>query len=449
MPSLLKRLNPFRILKNFLPRSLFARSLLIIVVPMIIFQILITTVFVDNHWRKVSSRLAFSLVGEIGVMTRELDGGYNVKRVLEMAHYGRNYLDLIVTVEPNRRLNPVIETSGAWEPFIIEALSEELENQIKRPFSLSLGPDDKWVNIGIQMEWGVFRVFALERRLFSSSAYIFLLWMIGSSLILFTIAVMFMRNQIRPIHKLAAAAERLGKGRDIGNFKPEGSREVRSAGRAFINMQERIKRQIEQRTTMLAGISHDLKTPLTRMKLALALLPEGDDTSALKGDVADMERMIASYLDFVRGEGEEASSSLSLNELISKLSAQIERHNKDIEISIDGEIDMTVRPLAFERALQNFISNAERYGSKIWILASRVEDDIHIYIDDNGVGIDPKQYEDVFKPFYRVDSSRNSATGGVGLGMTIARDIILAHGGQVNLGKSNHGGLRVIITIPV
>ena len=449
MSSLLKKLNPFRYIKNFLPRSLFARSLLIIVVPMIIFQILVTTVFVDNHWRKVSSRLAFSLVGEIGVMTRELEQGYSVKRVLEMARYGRNYLDLIVTVEPNRTLTPYIETSGAWEPFIIEALSDELDSQIRRPFSLSLGPDDKWVNIGIQMEWGVFRVFALERRLFSSSAYICLLWMVGSSIILFTIAVVFMRNQIRPIHKLAAVAERLGKGRDIGNFKPEGSREVRAAGRAFINMQERIKRQIEQRTTMLAGISHDLKTPLTRMKLALAMFPDNQDAHALKGDVADMERMIASYLDFVRGAGEEASASLSLRDLLSKLSSQVSRHDKIAHIDMVHDIDVTVRPLAFERALQNFISNAERYGNEIWLTAYRNEDDVLIIVEDNGVGIDPKNYDDVFKPFFRVDSSRNSATGGVGLGMTIARDIILAHGGQVTLAKSAHGGLKVTITVPV
>ena len=442
--------NPFRFLKSWLPRTLFARSLLIIVVPLILFQVVITMVFVDNHWRKVSTRLAFSLVGEIGVMTRELEAGYNVKRVLEMAHYGRNYLDLIVTVEPGRRLDPVIETSGAWEPFIIEAMSEELTQQIKRPFSLALGPDDKWVNIGIQMEWGVFRVFALERRLFSSSAYIFLLWMLGSSLILFSIAVLFMRNQIRPIHKLAAAAERLGKGREIGTFKPEGSREVRAAGRAFINMQERIKRQVEQRTTMLAGISHDLKTPLTRMKLALAILPESEDLNALKGDVSDMERMIASYLDFVKGEGEEASETILLNPLLEKLANAVRRSGKVFEIEVETNLSLTVRPLSFERVLQNFISNAERYSTHMMITAMRDDNEIIITLDDNGAGIDPVYFDDVFKPFFRVDVSRNSETGGVGLGMTIARDIILAHGGDVSLSKSPLlGGLKVTIVLPI
>lgn len=445
----MKIYNPFKWIKSFIPRSLFARSLLIIVIPMILFQVVITTVFVDNHWRKVSGRLAFSLAGEIGVMTRELQDGYNVKRVLEMAKYGRDYLDLIVTVEPGRTLTPVVETSGAWEPFIIEAMSEELSRQVQRPFSLALGPDDKWVNIGIQMEWGVFRVFALERRLFSSSAYIFLLWMLGSSLILFSIAVLFMRNQIRPIHKLAAAAERLGKGRDIGNFKAEGSREVRAAGRAFISMQERIKRQVEQRTTMLAGISHDLKTPLTRMKLALALMPEHEDLNALKGDVNDMERMIASYLDFVKGEGEELSEIISLKKLLEKLSVRVDT-TKRIDINSDDKIDITVRPIAFERALQNFITNAERYSTHIMITALRDDNEIEISIEDNGAGIDPKHYDDVFKPFFRVDSSRNSETGGVGLGMTIARDIILAHGGDVSLHKSPQlGGLQVLIIIPV
>jgi two-component system osmolarity sensor histidine kinase EnvZ len=273
--------------------------------------------------------------------------------------------------------------------------------------------------------------------------------MLGSSIILFTIAVVFMRNQIRPIHKLAAVAERLGKGRDIGNFKPEGSREVRSAGRAFLTMQERIKRQVEQRTTMLAGISHDLKTPLTRMKLGLAFLPEGEDRKALEGDVNDMERMISSYLDFVRGEGEEQSERIPLRALLDKICTQTIRHGKMAHINLMQDIEITIRPLAFERALQNFIGNAERYATDIFISAERQEDMIEITIEDNGVGIDPKYYDDVFRPFFRIDPSRNASTGGVGLGMPIAQDIIHAHGGEVRLDKSLHGGLKVIIRLPI
>lgn len=426
---------------------MFARSLLIIVVPVLLFQVVVTIVFVDNHWRKVTSRLAFAVAGEIA-MFADMMPEYDPQLLNSLAILGTKKLGLIITAEPGRTLNPGIETSGTWEPFTVEALSEELRTRVKRPFSLSFGPDDKWANIGIQMKWGVFRVFALERRLFSASAYIFILWMVGSSIILFTIAVFFMRNQIRPIHRLAIAAERLGTGREIGNFKPEGAREVRSAARAFLSMHERIRRQIEQRTAMLAGISHDLRTPLTRLKLGLSMLGEGPDIDALKGDLQDMEKMINSYIDFVRGNEKEPSARTSINEVLDKCAGIVRRHGHSIDCNIEGDIHLTLRPIAFERVLLNLLSNAEKYGSHIWLAAQRVEDDLIITIDDNGPGLKPELREEVFKPFFRADTSRNLSTGGVGLGLTIAKDIILEHGGQLSLEESPHGGLRALIKLP-
>ena len=369
--------------------------------------------------------------------------------MLTMAKYTAQNLDLLITFEPGRTLIPQVETSGTWEQFSVQALSRAMELQVRRPYSLSFSPDDDWVNIGVQLPNGVLRAFALERRLFSSSAYIFLMWLIGSSAVLFTIAAMFMRNQVRPIRKLAIAAERLGKGRDIPSFKPEGAREVRQAGRAFIDMHERITRQIEQRTAMLAGISHDLRTPLTRLKLGISMLGETPEIEALKGDVVDMERMLNSYLDFVRGEGREATVKVDIATIIAKLADTTSRHGTPVQVLCEGDLNVSVRPLAFERALQNLISNGSKYGKTVWVSASRQEETIMIIVEDDGPGVDPALYEDVFKPFFRADASRNIQTGGVGLGLPIVRDIIHAHGGQVHLEKSTRGGLAAVIYLPV
>lgn len=435
--------------RKLLPRTLFARSLLIIVIPVLLLQVVTTIVFVDNHWRKITSRLAFAVAGEVSIMADELEHGSDPRKFRDTAAYAAKNLDLLVTFEPERTLTPGIKTSGTWEPFTAEALSKSMEQQVRRPYSLSLSPDDEWVNIGVQLPNGILRVFVLERRLFSSSAYIFLFWMVGSSAILFAIAALFMRNQIRPIRKLALAAERMGKGQNIRPLKPEGAREVRQATHAFLDMHERITRQIEQRTAMLAGISHDLRTPLTRLNLGLSILGETPEIEALKGDVRDMERMINGYLTFVRGEGQEKSELTDLEGLIGKLVESTRRHGTQIDSEARGNLTVSLRPIAFERCLQNLISNAEKYASRIWITAERQENGLYIHVEDNGPGLDPALYEEVFKPFFRADASRNTTTGGVGLGLPIARDIIHSHGGNIHLGPSPHGGLAAIIFLPV
>ncbi len=444
-----RHLSPFFWINQLLPRTLFARSLLIIIIPVLLLQVVATVVFVNNHWSKVTSRLAFAVAGEVAVLAQEMEQGASQVQMLTMAKYTAQNLDLLITFEPGRTLIPQVETSGTWEQFSVQALSRAMELQVRRPYSLSFSPDDDWVNIGVQLPNGVLRAFALERRLFSSSAYIFLMWLIGSSAVLFTIAAMFMRNQVRPIRKLAIAAERLGKGRDIPSFKPEGAREVRQAGRAFIDMHERITRQIEQRTAMLAGISHDLRTPLTRLKLGISMLGETPEIEALKGDVVDMERMLNSYLDFVRGEGREATVKVDIATIIAKLADTTSRHGTPVQVLCEGDLNVSVRPLAFERALQNLISNGSKYGKTVWVSASRQEETIMIIVEDDGPGVDPALYEDVFKPFFRADASRNIQTGGVGLGLPIVRDIIHAHGGQVHLEKSTRGGLAAVIYLPV
>ncbi len=448
-----KTYHPSYWVKKIMPRTLFARSLLIIVVPVLLLQIITTLVFVDNHWRKVTSRLAFAVAGEIAIIADDLDHNHAAYRVRDISGVYARKLDLLVTFESGATLVPervaAGKWTGTWGPFAVEALSKSMESQVRRPYSLSFSPDNEWVNIGVQLHGGVLRVLVLERRLYTSSANIFLLWVLGTSVILFAISVFFMRNQIRPIRKLAVMAERMGKGREIGAFKPEGAREVRQATRAFLEMHERITRQVEQRTAMLAGVSHDLRTPLTRLKLGLSLIGDNDDVAALKQDVADMERMVTSYLNFLRGEGEEVTETVTLSALVDKVAEAVKRHGTPVHVEIDPAIRMDVRPLAFTRCIQNLVSNAEKYGSEVWIAAKDKIDQVIITVDDNGEGLSPDLYEDVFKPFFRADTSRNVSTGGVGLGLPIVRDIVQAHGGDVHLEKSPKGGLRVVITLPV
>lgn len=443
------KLSLLKWFKNLLPRTLFARSLLIIVIPVLLLQVVTTLVFVDNHWRKVTSRLAFAVAGEIAIMANDIDQHHTEADIQNLSRKYAQKLDLLVTFEMGARLVPEVKSQGTWEPMTAQALSVALDKQVRLPYSLSFSQDDEWVNIGIQMDTGVLRVLALERRLFSTSAYIFLIWVMGSSLILFAIAVIFMRNQIRPIRKLALIAERMGKGQNVQAYKPEGAREIRQAGQAFLEMQERITRQIEQRTAMLAGISHDLRTPLTRLKLGLSLIGDNPDIEALKNDVTDMENMVNSYLDFVRGEGREFTSAVNLREFLEKSVENFKRHGTDISLDCASGVIVNVRPLLFTRCIQNIVQNADKYGTKIWIVVEQSGAQIFIHVDDNGPGINPELYDDVFRPFFRVDTSRNTNTGGVGLGLPIVRDIIHAHGGQVSLAKSAYGGLRVTLVLPI
>jgi two-component system osmolarity sensor histidine kinase EnvZ len=263
------------------------------------------------------------------------------------------------------------------------------------------------------------------------------------------IATVFMRNQVRSVRKLAAAADSFGKGRDVPNFKPEGAVEVRQAAQAFKLMQDRIKRQMRQRTEMLAGVSHDLRTPLTRMKLQLAMLGEVDGRAELEEDVAEMEQMVEGYLAFVRGEGGEASVPTDLASLVEDVVARYRREGREMDLHVEDTLVMTLKPKAMARVLSNLIGNAHRYGGHVWVRVGRRPDAAEVIIDDDGPGIPVESREQVFKPFFRLERSRNLATGGVGLGLTIARDIVRGHGGEVLLEDSPLGGLRARVRLPL
>ena len=435
------------IFKTILPRTLFGRALLIIVTPLILLQIVTTLVFYDRHWETVARRLSGGVAGEVATLIRLLDertdpGGRTT--VLEMA---RQHMELRAALKLGAILPNTAPATGSG--ILERTLSRALTDRVRKPFHIDTKSYDREIEINVQLPEGVLQVFTSRKRLFTSTTYIFVIWMVGTSLILFAVAMLFMRNQVRPIRRLAAAAESFGKGRDVPEFHPSGATEVRQAAAAFLDMRDRIRRQMGQRTDMLSGVSHDLRTPLTRMKLQLAMLADSPETAELKSDIAEMETMIEGYLAFARGEGTERPREVDLAALLGEVAEGARRDGAEVALATNGALSMTARPDAVKRSLTNIVANAARYGERVAIAAKRQADAIEITIDDDGPGIPGTMREDVFRPFFRLDRSRNPATGGIGLGLTIARDVIRGHGGDLTLASSPLGGLRATVRLPV
>jgi two-component system osmolarity sensor histidine kinase EnvZ len=341
------------------------------------------------------------------------------------------------------------------EPEYFDIVAREvqgaLEADLKRPFFLDNNIGGGQLLVEIQLSDGdVMDVLVPHVRLTFGSSFAYVLAQLGLALVLFGLAIWFMRRELVPIEHLGVAADALGKGRDVPDFAfSGGTREVRNAATAFHTMRIRLRRSIQQRTEMLAGVSHDLRTPLTRMKLSLALLPDSPETRELSDDVDDMQRMIEGYLAFARGEGDEEPVMSDLSEILEDVAAGARHGKASLELSWKGDMNVELRPIAIKRCLTNIVSNAQRYASEIRIEAVRGRTSVEITVDDNGPGIPPENYEDVFRPFLRLDQSRNAATGGVGLGLSIARDVARSHGGDVTLAVSPLGGLRAIVRIPL
>ncbi len=441
-----RRRGPLRWIKRILPRSLFARSLLILLTPVILAQMVATFVFYDRHWETMIDRLAFAVAGEIAFVIEEIELDANAGERSDTIARAARTTDLIVTLEPGARLPPERQRFvGTLET----TLAQALERKVRRPFTINTRIAHEWYEVRVQLSDGVLRVLSPERRLFSPTTYIFILWMIGSALVLIGVAILFMRNQIRPIRRLAEAVDRLGKGREVKDFRPEGASEVRKAAAAFLVMRDRIQRQLVQRTEMLAGVSHDLRTPLTRMKLQMAMMGDGPDVEALRADVAEMETMVEGYLAFARGEGGETTVATDLGRLIADLLADARREGADVEATVPEGLVMDVRPNALRRGLANLVANAVRYAGRCWVTARRYGPVVEIHVDDDGPGIPPDMREAVFRPFFRLEESRNHDTGGAGLGLAIARDVVRGHGGDLVLETSPHGGLRATIRLPL
>lgn len=434
----------------WLPATLMGRSALIIVIPLILVQVISTFIFYDNHWEALSRRLAQGLAGDISHIRIYMRDNPSKEDFAWIQSVARQTMLLKIALDEGAALpsNQIITADGPFPDF----LTRELWREMKRPFTIDFEKSDREIEIAMQLPSGVLHVLAPRKRLFSSTTYVFVLWMAGSSLLLFGIAALFLNNQVRAVRRLARAADSFGKGQDVPNFKPEGAKEVRQAARAFTVMRNRIQRQIDQRTEMLAGVSHDLRTPLTRMKLQVEMLDSVNeqDIAAIKEDIDDMERMLNGYLAFARGEGSEPTQPTNIPALIEDIHRRFKRDGAAIVLDIEGlEKPVLVKPIAFQRCLNNLVGNAARYGTRVEIGARRTGIHLEVNVDDDGPGIPAEHREEVFKAFYRVEPSRNPETGGIGLGMTIARDIARSLGGDVIVDESPLCGLRATVRIPV
>ena len=437
--------GPAGLRSALMPKGLYARSILIVVMPIVLLQGVVAYVFMERHWQTVTQRLSGALSRDIAALIEVMETYPHEQRFADVVRLA-DTLGLTVAVLPPGPLPP-----AAPRPFfdlLDRTLSRELLQRIGRPFWIDTVGNSDLVEIRVRSEDSTLQVFARRSRAYASNSHIFLVWMAGTSLVVVAIALLFLRNQIVPILLLARAAEAFGKGRPAQAFRPRGAREVRQAAQAFLDMRERIERQIEQRTTMLSGVSHDLRTVLTRFRLELELLPESDDTLAMRADVDEMSRMLEDYLAFARGDGGEESRSVSLPALIEEAVEPARRAGHIVGVAFEGTPEAQVRPIAVRRCLANLVGNAGRFARRIEVAARHADGWLTVTVDDDGPGIPVEERERVFRPFYRLDTARNADAGGSGLGLAIARDVARGHGGDITLAESPLGGLRATVALP-
>ncbi len=435
-------------IKRYLPASLFGRALLILVLPMVIMQAAALFFFYERHWDNMQRNFSRWLAGEVAFLVYELERADD-KREVVLAKLSRNFMDIEIRPVTDKAEMPKSFPSASDDK-LLAYFSRQLHAIIREPFSVERPAGAESVILYVKLdEGGVLRMRFSIKRLASVTAEIFIWWMVGSAGLLLIIATMFLRNQIRPIHRLADAAEQFGRGKEDEAFRPQGATEVRKAGRSFIAMRERLKRMISARTDMLAAISHDLRTPLTRMHLALAMFPDSKHTAPLLADVKEMEKMIQEYLDFARGEGGEKQKQVRLSTYLSSHVNSYAQQGHDIVVTAVPDIDVVLFPNAMRRCLSNVMENALRYGTRAEVQAVQAGRNIEILIDDDGPGIPADKRDMAMQPFRRLDAARDPNTGGAGLGLSIVQDIALRHGGKVMLEDSPLGGLRVRVRLPV
>ena len=435
-----------RFLRRRLPSSLFGRSLLIIVLPIAVMQMAVTWVFFDAHWQTVTSRLSEGLAGDIAWAVDSYKQDPSPASLAHIADRAERSLDLSLVLQQGRSL-PERLHANQFEA-IDRSLNRALSDRLDDPFWFDTTHYPAYVDIKVKVKGGVLRFLAPIDRAYATQGHMFVFWMVAATVILTATSILFIRNQVRAIERLAEAAEAFGRGVDA-DFKPHGAREVRQAAQAFLDMRERLQRHIDQRTALLASVSHDLRTPLTRLKLELALAEPSPRAEDMKLDLAEMEHMIDEYLAFARGQGGESLETVAVRGLIEEVSEGAKRAGAQVSVQVDPSLTTAVRPNAFKRAISNLVMNAAVHGERVEVAARRgATGGIEILVDDNGPGIAPDLYEEAFRPFARLDEARNQNTKGVGLGLAIARDVARGHGGDVTLARSPLGGLRAVVRLP-
>ena len=433
----------FKKLKKISPNGLYTRSLIIIIAPIVVLQAILTFVFLERHWQLVTKKLSSSVVSEIGMiikMQKETDQE-------TISSYAKEFYDISINYYSNQEI-PL--DNNIPKTIVERTLVREIGERLDTKTWVQDFPEEKKVKVLIPLGSSIIEFLIPRRNVYATNSHIFLVWMVISSILILSIAILFLRQQIKPIEKLAKAAESFGMGKKIENFKPSGASEVRKAADAYIKMQERIEKFIEQRTLMLAGVSHDLRTPLTRIKLQLEMLSKNRENEELLKDVDEMQYMLETYLDFSQTVSSEESSLVNINKLIEEVIDTSKDENKFIIFKPlkKNEINHKCKYIALKRCIINIINNAKAYGDKIIIKLSESDNEININIEDNGPGISEKDYQKALKPFQRLDSSRNQNIAGSGLGLSISQDIIKTLDGDLNLSKSEMGGLKVEINLP-
>jgi two-component system osmolarity sensor histidine kinase EnvZ len=432
-------------IKAFLPRGLFGRSVLLLAAPLILSQIVGTWVFYDRFWVTIMRRNATAAASDIALVvdSRHIFSDADATTFLRLVDTTTGFHS---TLLPQGL--PLAGGEDASKSRIGRYLAAALADRHLGPFFID-GTD--WpANLLVRIADydGVLQVTVPRDRLYTSLVFVVLSWMVGTALVTLAIAMLFLRNQVRSLRRLAIAAEAFGRGIDVPHFRPQGATEVRQAAAAFLNMRQRIQRQIAQRTEMLAGISHDLRTPLTRMRLELELMGDSEDVRGLNSDVNEMLKMVEAYLSFARGEGDEQAQIADLMRVLGDAVAAAKREGAEIALAGPETLEAPLRPDALRRCFSNLLTNAARHGSHVWATVTAGPRSIEILIDDDGPGVPEQDRETVFQPFFRLENSRNASTGGIGLGLTIARDVMLSHGGTLTLDRSPHGGLRARCALP-
>ena len=450
----LRRLPSFAYsyISELVPTGLYARALIIIIAPIVLLEGVIAYAFMESHWQAVTRRLSEATARDVAALVKMYDGYDRNDDYRFLTDLARDELSIPMQVLPDGDLPS--EQPKPFFDLLDNTLSNEVRDKVgKRPFWIDTVGRSKHVEIKVKAEGAILRFMPRRSQTYASNSHIFLIWMVATSVVLLTVSILFLRNQIKPILRLAEAADAFGKGRATPSteLRPRGAREVRQATLAFLEMQSRITQHVEQRTAMLAGVSHDLRTVLTRFKLQLAFLDDTSEVQALRKDVRDMEHMLEDYLAFTRGDGGEEPSSTDLVKLLNEIHDEALLLGKPVDLRIvkrRRDLRAQVKRNALKRAITNLVSNAARFGDSVLIRAVAERRSVRIDIEDDGPGIAPDERENVFKPFYRIDHARNQAEGNSGLGLAIARDIARSHGGEIQLSSSTKGGLRATIRIP-